>query len=131
MDNINNDVDVNDLLDYLSGGSLDPDYQYRSMKRTLQSDWRREKPKMQDINYQAKEYREFTKTDSYRLTNIARNLISDKYETSSDHLTDVLKNQYNFTTNEVNETLKNLANCKDVNMRKELFKDSVKIVKSK
>ena len=33
-------IDLTDLGDYLSGGALDPDYEYRSKKRDLNEDWR-------------------------------------------------------------------------------------------
>lgn len=120
-----------DLLDYLSGGALDPEFSYRSMKRSLSTDWRKDKPSMSDVSTQYDEYLEFTKSDNYRLISIARNLISDRYDTDANHLTKVLKDKYNFTSKDCESTLRTLANSKDITVRKEWFNGGIKIRKNK
>ena len=71
---------------------LDPDYEYNSKQKEIESrDFRVEKPKTVDINTRYKEFKDFEKSDSYRNTQIATDLLSPSFGISASDLTGTLK----------------------------------------
>ena len=121
--------DKEGFIDFITNG-FDESYQYDSKQKEIDArDFRVEKPRMSDVNSRYDEFKSFEQSSSYKNTQIATNLLSNKFPISSDQLSTVLKTKYNMSQNDVNAVLNNIANHKDVDVRRNLFSDDIKIKK--
>lgn len=107
---------------------FNPDYEYTAKEKEIDSrDFRIDKPRTIDINARFKEFKSFEKSDSYRNTQIATNLLSTKFDVTQSQLTDTLKSKHGMSDNECNEVLRNMANSRDVDVRVGTFDRVVKL----
>ncbi len=107
---------------------FDPEYEYTSKQKEMDTrDFRVEKPKRVDIISRYDEFKNFEQSDSYRHTQIATDLLSQNFDVTEDQLCNTLQTQYHLSKNESNEVLRNLANSRDVEVRRGTFDKVVKL----
>jgi len=75
-----------DFVDYLAGGTLDPEYEYRQKQRELANDFRKNKVKAVDIDSEYNEFRAFASTPEYKNTQIATQLLSRDFDVTDTQL---------------------------------------------
>lgn len=118
------DYDNEDLIDFLSGGSLDPDFSIRSKQRELNSDWRKEKPRTVDVISEYREYKNFEQTPLNKYVKIGTELLSSKVDTDAKDLQNALKHSYGLSDSLSSEVVKNMINNnKNVESRTKSFDD--------
>lgn len=121
--------EMDDFCDWISGGNLDPNYEYRSKSKSLDTDTRINKPKTLDINDRYKELQEYTNSDMYRNTIRAKQLLSRDYEIDNENLKHEMQRNYSLTNLEYNQVLENLANDRETSVRMSLFDHRIKLKK--
>jgi hypothetical protein len=101
-----------DFVDYLAGGTLDPEYEYRQKQRELANDFRKNKVKAVDIDSEYNEFRAFASTPEYKNTQIATQLLSRDFDVTDTQLIYTLQSNYGLSDGECNQVFQNLANSK-------------------
>ena len=108
--------DKEQFADFMTN-RFNEDYEYNSKQKEIDTrDFRVERPRMVDITARYNEFKSFEKSDSYRNTQIATNLLSPKFDITTDQLKSTLQSKYQLTTDECNEVLQNMANSHQVDM---------------
>jgi hypothetical protein len=109
---------------------FDDNYDYNSKRKEIDSkDYRVSKIRTVDINSEYKEFKEYEKSDAYRYTQIATNLLSHKFDVTGDQLTDTLQSKYGLSQNECSDVLKNLANSKNIDIHQNSYTKAVTLRK--
>lgn len=121
--------EMEDFCDWLSGGNLDPNYEYNMKKKALDKDERLVKPRHLDVPSQYSEMQEYQLSDTYRNVTRAKQLLSKEYEIDNESLKNEMQRNYNINDFEYSEMLEQLANSKDVSVRQTMFDHSIKIKK--
>ena len=112
-----------------AGGSLDPDFRYRSKQRELSNDWRKEKPRTLDLINEYKELKDFEQTPLNKYVNIGTELLSTNFDVDASQVENTLKQNYGISDSLSREVVKNIAyNNKDVVSHTRLFDDSKKVL---
>ncbi len=104
-----------DLLDFLCGGELDPEYPIRQKQRELANDFRKNKVRTLDINSEYNEFRAFASSPEFKHTQIATELLSRDFDVTDTQLKSTLQSNHGLSDGECNQVFKNLANSKMVN----------------
>jgi hypothetical protein len=121
-----NNRDKEQFADFITQ-RFDPQYEYNSKQKELDKDWRKEKPHMSDVLTRYSEFKDFQNSSEYENTNKATNLLSNKFDISAGELSSVLKSKYGMSDGECNQVLRNMANHRDVDMRRNLFGEDIKL----
>lgn len=107
----------------------DPDYEYNRLKRIVDSDTRVNKTKYSDIKAEAKDVIQFQKSETYKNVGLAKDLIPN-FEIEESALKSAMTKQYQLSNLEYQECLRQLANDREINMRRSTFEPSnIKISK--
>jgi hypothetical protein len=124
-----NNRDKESFADFITN-RFDPNFEYTSKEKEIEGrDFRIDKPKTSDMVSRYSEFKDFEQSDSFRNTQIAANLLSNKFDIESSHLSNVLKQKYHLSNSECNEVLKNLGNHKNVEVSGGLFYKDYKLRK--
>lgn len=109
---------------------FDPEYEYKSKTKALSRDTRIN-PSVRFNNYQKqyKELQEYEHSSTYRNVVRAKALIPD-FEIEESALRSAMTKQYQLSNNEYLECLRQLANDREINVRRSTFEPSnIKISK--
>lgn len=105
---------------------FNPDYEYSAKEKEINTrDFRIDKPRTIDINARYNEFKSFVKSDAYHNTQIATNLLSLKFSVSTEQLTSTLQSKHGMSREECQDVLKNMANSKHVDVRKNHYTNEV------
>jgi hypothetical protein len=121
--------DNSDLADYLAGGSFDPDFEFNMKKNELSKDTRINKERYSNIDAAYKEWTEFKSSEIYRNIERSKNLLSKDFSIDNDALQDAMKTNYSISDMEYNRVLEQLANSSDIEVRRSLFDNKIKLRK--
>ncbi len=116
-----------DLIDFLCGGELDPQYPFRQKQRELENDFRKSKARTIDINAQYSEFKAFASTPEFKHTQIATELLSRDFDVTDTQLKSTLQSNYGLSDGECNQVLKNLANSRNVEFNVNSYTKAVKL----
>lgn len=107
----------------------DPDYEYNRLKRIVDSDTRVNKTIYSDIKASAKDVIKFQKSETYRNVGLAKELIPN-FEIEESALRSAMTSTYKLSNSEYQECLRQLANDKEINIRRSTFQpNNIKISK--
>lgn len=116
------------FAEYLSR-QLDEEFPYDMARQNIDdNDWRIRKPATLDVVAAAKEFDQFSRTQTYRNTITATELLSNVPITPS-QLTNALRSKYEMSDSECQDVLKQLNNSRAVNVHVNPYTKSVSFTK--
>lgn len=116
------------FAEYLSR-LLDEELPYDMAKQYIEDDWRINKPATIDIAAAAREFYTYSRTESYKNTVLATELLDDNFSVTESQLTRTLKSKYNFNDTQVKDVISNLHNSKAVDCHKNNFNGEIHLRK--
>lgn len=119
-----------EFVEWITGRN-DPDYEYHRLKRIVDSDTRLNKTKYSDIKAEAEDVIKFQKSQVFKQTEKAKNLLPSNTEVNSEDLKQSMQQYYAVSDQDYDNILSNLANSKDINVHVGPFDRKVKISKLK
>ena len=103
---------------------FNPDYEFTA-KEINTRDFLKERPSMIDINSRYNEFKSFEKSDVYRNTQIATNLLSPKFSISSEQFASTLQTKHGLSREDCQEVLRNMANSRLVDIHTNPYTNEV------
>ncbi|SRR6266540_1890397 len=107
---------------------LSESYEFDTMEQELDNDFRIEKPSG-DVAFRYNDFQEFSKSNIYHNNLLAQSLLSENISISSDQLTSTLQNKYGLSSQECKDTLRSLANTKNIAIHQNKFTKEISIKK--
>ena len=127
---IGNTMTDESLIDFLCGGQLDPNFEFKMKKKEIENnDFRIRKDSFSDINGAYRDFAKFRQTPQYSNAMKAKSLLSENWDTDSDALRDTLMSTYKMSVEDCNDCFRNLANSKDVDVHENVFNHTIRFRK--
>ncbi len=104
-----------ELFDLMNNNN--ENYEITSKQKEIDNgDFRVERPKMMDISSRYNEFKNFQKSAAFRHTQIATELLNDRFSVTDKELSNTLQSKYGLNARECDTVMRNLANSKLVDI---------------
>lgn len=121
--------DRKSFSEYMSR-QFDEEFPYDMARQHIDdNDFRIRKPQTLDISAAARDFDAYSRTDSYRNTVLATDLLDTNFSVSESQLTNILKSKYGLSNNECQDVMKNLSNSRAVDIHQNQFTKEVRLRK--